>query len=39
MGEDAEGLRYQHDYQLSPNEFRRRAIKRYFDEYPVCDWD
>ena len=35
MGEDAEGLRYQYDYQL----FRRRASERRFDEYSDCDWD
>ena len=37
MGEDAEGLKYQHDYQLSPNEFRRRAIKQFWEDFP--DWD
>ena len=31
MGEDAEGLKYKHDYQLSPNEYRRRSHS--WDEY------
>jgi len=39
MGEDAEGLRYKHGYEMSRSELRRLHRQIDLDDFFICDDD